>query len=57
MSVSLPALFLKALDYVKNILLEKTSMETNVIKIVKVDFVNPVNTLRAYSTSASGFSP
>lgn len=35
MSVSLSALFLKALDYVRNIVPEKTSMETNVIKIVK----------------------
>lgn len=55
-SVSLPALFLKALDYVKNILLEKTSMETSVIKVLKVDFISPVTTLRPYPMSGSGFS-
>lgn len=56
MAVSLPALFLKALDYVKNVLLEKTSMETSVIKILKVDFINRVTTLRPYPMSGSGFS-
>lgn len=53
-SVSLPALFLKALEQSETLPWKKPYRRPNVIKILKVDVINLVSTLRP--SSASGLA-
>ena len=53
----IPAFLLRALDYVKTLSWKKPDWRLNVIKILKADFINPINILRPDSMSGFGFPP